>query len=136
MKHVFFEKVAMVGFGLTALGAAVCLALKQPLWAAGVWVGAFWIFLNTFFLFGLIEIGFTGKPVQAVAGHKPPVMNKILLFSILKFPVLYGAGFFILKARIFPAMGLLLGLTLFMIAFGVVWFLMNADLKNRQGAAS
>lgn len=135
MKSAFFDRVAMLGFALAAMGAGVCLFLRQPLWSAGVWVGTFWIFLNTFFLFQLIEIGFTGKPVQAVAGHKPPVMNKILLFSILKFPVLYCTGFFILKARVFPAFSLLLGLTLFMIAFSLAWFSANRGLKNAESAA-
>jgi len=83
-------------------------------------VSAAWIFLNSYFLFRLIQIGIEPKVRMS---------DKILLFSILKFPVLYVAGFFILKSRVFPVYSILMGLTVFMAAFIVTWIRFNLDSK-------
>ncbi len=86
----------------------------------GILTGSLWVFLNSFFLYQLLEIGLNQKPKKK---------EKILVFSILKFPVLYITGFFILKARFFPVYSLLAGLTLYFVALGIVWmrYNMNGD---------
>lgn len=51
--------------------------------------------------------------------------KRILLYSLIKFPVLYVAGFFILKSRFFPLASILTGLTLFFAAFALTWLRVN-----------
>ena len=51
--------------------------------------------------------------------------------------MLYLAGFFILKSRVFPVGSILIGMTLFMIAFAVAWFHENlAALKPAEKNAA
>lgn len=68
-----------------------------------MWVGASWMFVNLFFLFKFIE-----RP-------------KTFAFAVVKFPVLYLAGFYILRTRFFSPVSLLAGLTAFLAAFLIVW---------------
>ena len=87
----------------------------------GILTGSLWVFSNSFFLYQLLEMGLHPKPNQK---------EKILIFSILKFPVLYVTGFFILKARFFPIYSLLLGLTLYFVGVGIVWI--RYSLRGNQ----
>ena len=75
-------------------------------WAAGFAVGGAWVFLNFYLLFQLLKIALS----------QPARKNRIFVLSMLKFPVIYVAGFFILKSRFFPVSGVLTGLTIFFIA--------------------
>ena len=112
----FFKKVT-VASGVPALMTAVLfLVLGRPFWAAGILAGFCWIYLNCFFLFRLIETAFGGKAVTK---------NTAFALSILKFPVLYAVGFFILKSRVFPTTSILIGLTIFIVAFVIAWFVAN-----------
>ena len=122
MYYSFFKSVSFLGLGLTAVFSLVLFFLKSWAWGSGTLVGSLWVFLNSFFLYQLLEIGLNAKPRQK---------ERILVFSILKFPVLYIAGFFILKTRFFPVTSVLLGLTLYFVALGVVWiwFNLKATLK-------
>ena len=128
MRNSFFKGVAIAGFILSAAAALVLFFLGHWPWALGVLVSAFWIFLNSFFLFQLLEMSFSP------AKDKPK--ERVLILSILKFPVLYVAGFFILKSRFFPIYSILLGLTLFMLAFSLVWFRFNFGKRNLEGNVS
>ncbi len=121
MKDSFFKGIAIPGFIVAAFAALVLLGLGHGIWSWGVLVSTCWIFLNTFFLFQLVEMGLNPAPK-----HK----DKILLISILKFPVLYVAGYFILKSRFFPIYSLLLGLTLFMLVFTGAW--LRTNLRKDQ----
>lgn len=112
MASVFFNTLSLIGFLLSVLvSASLSFAGRWPA-ALGVLVGALWIFLNSFFLFQLLEMSIHRKARQK---------DRILLFSVFKFPVLYVAGYFILKSRFFPIYSLLVGLTLFLAAFGLAW---------------
>ena len=117
MSNHFFKSVAITGLTLALIVALGAIFMGQWKWAAGILAGACWIFINLFFLFQLLEIGMTARV--------PRKKDKILLISILKFPVLYIAGFFILKSRFFPTTSILLGLTLFMFALTVFWMRAN-----------
>ncbi len=128
MRNSFFKGVASAGFILSAAAALVLFFLGHWPWSLGVLVSTFWIFLNSFFLFQLLEMSFSPAKVKG--------KDKILILSILKFPVLYVAGFFILKSRFFPIYSILLGLTLFMLAFTAVWFRFNAGKRNLEGHVS
>lgn len=128
MRNSFFKGVAIAGFILSAAAALVLFLLGYWPWALGVLVSTFWIFLNSFFLFQLLEMSFS--PAKAKG------KDRILILSVLKFPVLYVAGFFILKSRFFPIYSILLGLTLFMLAFSIMWFRFNFDKRNLEGNVS
>ena len=121
MLNSFFKMVSFLGFVLSLLASLGLLFFKQWAGAMGILVGAFWVFLNSYFLFQLLEMGLTPKTRQN---------DKILLFSVLKFPVLYMAGFFILKSRFFPLYGILSGLTLFVLAFLLAWLKFNLSEKE------
>ena len=60
----------------------------------------------------------------------------ILIFSTLKFPVLYLAGFFILKSRFFSVPGILIGITVFLAAFGWAWMSGGFSEKNLKAMTS
>src|SRR3989338_3225324 len=113
MTDVFFKKTAIVGWIFSTGSCMAAAAMGRPLLATGIMVGASWIFLNLFFLFRLIEIGM--KP------PRPGSRDRIFVFSAMKFPLLYVAGFFILQSRFFPIAGILAGLTFFVLALIGVW---------------
>ncbi|MBI3316205.1 MAG: F0F1 ATP synthase subunit A [Candidatus Omnitrophica bacterium] len=103
-------------------GAAVILALflRQWAWAGGLFAGFCWAFLSVYFLNHLIEMGLNSQ-------EKPK--KNIFWILTFKFPVLYLAGFFILKSRFFPVLSVVAGLSLFIPGFLYVW------LKNRKAEA-
>lgn len=122
MSKSFFEKFALLAFAVSLAVSGAFLAAGRAFWALGVLTAGLWAFVNFYFLFRLIEAGFERKPE-----HK----NRVLFYSVLKFPVLYLAGFFILKSRFFPAYSLLIGLTIFMAAFVFHWTrLVSAEGKT------
>ncbi len=126
MPSRFFKNVSITASALVALTAVVFLAAGRASGAVGTLVGAFWIFLNSFFLFQLLEMGMNSR-------HRPK--DRILLLTVLKFPVLYVVGYFILKSRFFPISGILAGLTAFMAAFVFQWVRMNmAGAMERQAS--
>lgn len=112
MIETFFKNISFLGVGLSIGAALIFLFIKNWMWSAGILTGSLWVFVNSFFLCQLLEIGLQLNPK-----HK----EKILIFTVLKFPVLYVTGFFILKSRLFPIYSLLLGLTLYFLALGIVW---------------
>ena len=121
MYYSFFKNVSWLGLGLTAALSLILFFLKGWVWASGALVGSLWVFLNSFFLYQLLEIGLHPKPKQK---------QKILIFSVLKFPVLYIAGFFVLKTRFFPIAGVLLGSTLYFASLGIVWMWFNFNVRT------
>ena len=112
---------------LTVPTAGAFAALGHARAACGVLVAAAWVFLNSFFLFELFQMGLDpALPEADSRGRKGGVKDRVLLFSILKFPVLYLAGFFVLWKRFFPVSGILAGLTAFVAAFFLTWMRFNS----------
>lgn len=68
-------------------------------WILGMVVGAMWAIANMVFTVKILKISVL---------KKSPAKLPIIL--MLKFPVLYLTGFFILKSGIFPVQSLLIGL--------------------------
>lgn len=83
----------------------------------GVMTGFFWLFLNTFFLLQLVQMSLTPKVKSK---------DKIFVITVLKFPVLYLIGFFILQSRFFPVISILAGLSIFLAVFLISWIWFNA----------
>ena len=130
IERSFFKNLTVLAAVLCLGSAALSFGLGAFTFGAGVLIGGAWIFLNSYFLFRLVNAGLEPKA---------RMNDRILLFSILKFPVLYVAGFFILKARVYPIYGILAGLTVFMIAFIISWFRFNwvpKTLSRAQEAGS
>lgn len=77
---------------------------------AGILAGSIWGCLNLFFLTQLItEIFSPGKEVKK---------RKVVLIAVVKFPLLYLAGFLLLKMNYFPPLSLVCGFTLiFLVIF-------------------
>src|SRR3989338_7776882 len=113
MSNHFLKMSAKIGFSLVLALAAGALLLGRASWAGGVMVSACWMFLNIYFLYRLLEVGLK------VENSKHP--GRLLALSVLKFPVIYLTGYFILKTRFFPIESVLAGLTLFMIGLGAAW---------------
>ena len=97
------EKLLLRSVKITAvlmLITSVVLAMfRQWLWLSGFIVGNSWSILNFLLLAKLFKMAIQKKP-----------KHKIFLILLLKFPVLYLAGFFILVTKFFPVWSLFCGL--------------------------
>ena len=141
MLNIFFKNVSFLGVGLSATAAFFFLWFKGWIWSTGIMTGGLWVFANSFFLYQLLEISLNpaleslGKhsSIKGGVNPRPKQQNKILVFSVLKFPVLYLAGFFILSSDFFPVYSLLTGVTLYFTALGVVWIRFNLASAQLQG---
>lgn len=131
----FFKKVTVASAVPALITAAVLLAVGRPFWGAGILAGFCWIYLNCFFLFRLIETAFSANNASADRGGKAITKNTVFALSILKFPVLYAAGFFILKSRVFPTTSILIGLTIFIAAFVIAWLVANPTRSLERSAS-
>lgn len=81
------------------------------------------MFLNLFFMYKLLDMGVTVE--------QPKHPGRLLVLTVLKFPVIYLAGYFILKSRYFPVESLVAGMTLFIVAIGVTW-VMGVKYQKRE----
>ncbi|GEM_PF-38444 len=117
ISNSFFKRLSICGWVLCGLVSISFLFAGHWKSSLGVTTGFFWIFLNTYFLFQLVQMSFTPQA-------KPK--DKIFVLSILKFPVLYLIGFFILKSRFFPVHSILTGLSIFLAVFLIAWIRFNA----------
>ena len=122
LQESLFKKLSVLGVLFSLAVSLVFFARGAWMFGLGIWVSAAWIFLNFYFLFRMLQIGFEPKIRKS---------DKILLLSILKFPVLYVAGFFILKTRTFPIYSILTGLTLFVLAMIITWVRASVSLQSQ-----
>ncbi len=132
MQKSFIDRISISGILVSGVVSVTFLVLGYGAWAAGVIVSTCWIFLNIYLMFQLIAMSMdptlAGKSGETKQGGR---RDRVLVFSILKFPVLYIAGFFILKSRVFPVYSILLGLTLFLAVFSFFWFRMNIQTQKK-----
>ncbi len=112
MPKGFLKHFSFLGLVLAALVASATLVLHDRRYLYGVAAGAGWAWFNFFFLSRLIEMGMSGVPAKK---------NKLAILSVLKFPVLYVAGFFLLRSRSLAVTGLLAGFTALFAAFLISW---------------
>ena len=82
------------------------------LWAAGFLTAATWLALNFFLTVGLLKVALLKQSRE-----------RLFLFLIIKFPILYLLGYLILVSRIFPVSSLMLGMpaTLILISIIKIW---------------
>jgi hypothetical protein len=100
--------------------------------AAGILAGCVWGCLNLYFLTQLItEIFSPGQEVRK---------GKVIMIAVVKFPLLYAAGYLLLKTGYFPPLSLICGFTLiflviFLKALGR-WVLSMEKDKNTKTVSS
>ena len=79
------------------------------LWVAGLTMAAIWSVVNFSLVIRILKIAVLKEPKTN--------LRRILM---IKFPVLYLAGFWILNSRIFPTASILTGMGLALLLIGVV----------------
>jgi hypothetical protein len=95
---------------LVALAGALVLVLAKKLpWAGGFLIGAVWSTVNFLFLANILKIAILKKD-----------RKKLAALLLMKFPVLYLAGFLVLSMGIFPPLSLLAGLSLILVVMGLI----------------
>ena len=103
------KRVLKISYLAGATVAILLLLKRHPGWAAGLMIGVVWCVTNYLLTINLFEMALLEKDPKRLAG-----------ILIIKFPVLYLSGFFILKYKLFPAMSLLTGIGLTLLIIGVV----------------
>ena len=89
-KEFVFGAALKIAAVLAVLASAACAFWGRWKDAAGMWAALGWIAVNAWLL---------GRILEDVAAGKAPDRRKIFGVLIVKFPVLYLAGFFALAAR-------------------------------------
>lgn len=78
-------------------------------WALGFLATSIWSIINFVLIFGLLDIAILKRSKK-----------ELFLFLLIKFPVLYLAGFAVLVSGVFPVASILTGLLTSTIIIGVV----------------
>ncbi len=128
MSNIFLRRATQIGFSLTLLVASGAVFLGHAAWALGALTAACWMFLNIYFLFRLLAIGLKQEEIPVASARS----SRVLFLSVLKFPVIYLAGYFILKTRYFPIESILAGLTAFVAGIVVAWILWQRTENRGQ----
>lgn len=85
------------------LAALFCATYFSPAAGAGLLAGAAW---------GCLNLLATGHVVRALVAAEKPGKLRIVILSLVKFPLLYGAGFLLLRVGVFPPESLVSGFSL------------------------
>jgi len=94
---------------IAVVSAFVLIINKQLIWAEGFLVAVLWSILNFWLSAEVLKIALLKENKQ-----------KLFLMLLVKFPLLYLLGFFVLVSRLFEVSSLLIGLTLIWAVMGVV----------------
>lgn len=106
---VFFDRTIRSTTLIAVVGAFVLIINKQLIWAEGFLVAVLWSILNFWLSSEVLKIALL------------KISKKKLFFMLLvKFPLLYLFGFFILMSRLFEVASLLAGLSLVWVVMGVI----------------
>lgn len=127
MTQLFLSRAVKIGFSLTLIVSLSAALFGRALWAFGALTAACWMFLNVYFLYRLLSASLGVDP-SARSARKP---GRVLVLSVLKFPVIYLAGYYILKARYFPVESVLAGLTAFVAGLVISW--VTVQKKEKLG---
>jgi hypothetical protein len=86
-------------------------------WFWGIWVAFFWIQINNYLIRRMIQM----------VGEGQADRKKIMMFSLIKFPVLYLAGLLILLSEWVALKGVFVGFTIYFVSLtvfsGIHWLL-------------
>ncbi len=106
--NLIIKKSFKVTLVLVLATVAVLIFMRQERWAGGFAVGALWSSVNFLFTIRILDVAVLRQP-------KP----KLLLFLLVKFPLLYILGLFILISGFFPVWSILAGLFPVLVITGV-----------------
>jgi len=94
---------------IAVVSAFVLIINKQLIWAEGFLVAVLWSILNFWLSSEVLKIAIFKENKQ-----------KLFLMLLVKFPLLYLLGFFVLISRLFEVASLLAGLPLIWVVMGVI----------------
>jgi hypothetical protein len=127
----FIYRVIKTTLVLAVLGFLFLTVYYDFKFGGGILAGAAWGCLNLLFLTHLItEIFSPGKEIQK---------GKVILVALVKFPLLYAAGFLLLKIRYFPAESLVIGFSLlFVVMFlkALGRWILSLDSNHKKAASA
>jgi hypothetical protein len=126
----FIHRVIKTSLVLAALGFLFVTVYYDFKFAGGILAGAIWGCLNLLFLTRLItEIFSPGEEIRK---------GKVILIAVVKFPLLYAAGFLLLKMAYFPPVSLVIGFSLlFLVMFlkAMGRWILSLDSKEKKKPA-
>jgi hypothetical protein len=99
----FVTRVIKTTAVVTIIVALFVATYVSPAHGGGVFLGALWNSLNLLVVVSLVKI---------LISAEQPARRKVVSIATLKFPVLYGFGFLLLRTAFFPVASLLAGFTL------------------------
>ena len=127
----FINRVIKTSLVLAILGFLFVTVYYDFKFGAGILAGAVWGCLNLLFLTHLItEVFSPGKEVKK---------GKVIIIALVKFPLLYAAGYLLLRINYFPAISLLSGFTLiFLVMFlkALGRWILSLDSNKKTKATS
>jgi hypothetical protein len=103
MGSEFVARVIKTTLVVTLIAALFCSTYFSLAWGAGLLLGALWGCLNLFAI---------SEAVRSMIAAEKPGKLRIVLLSFIKFPVLYGLGFLLLLAGVFPPQSLVSGFSM------------------------
>ena len=107
---------------LTVVGSLIAPAAGHAGLIAGLWAVWAWVSLNVFMIDRLLRWSVSGDPADK---------KKVVAVCMIKFPVLYVGGFFIVLSRPVTLQGVFAGLTLFIVSMTCAWTYF-AFLKKKE----
>ncbi len=127
----FIHRVIKTSLVLAVLGFLFVTVYYDFEFGGGILAGTAWGCLNLLFLTNLItEVFSPGKEVRK---------GRIVLIAVFKFPLLYAAGYLLLRIKYFPPESLLIGFTLlFVVMFlkAMGRWVLSLDAKQQNQAKS
>ena len=99
----FLSRVGRTSALIAPLVALFLAAYISPASGSGFLLGTLWCMLN---LLAIISL------VKTLFGAENPSKSRVACVALLKFPVLYSAGFLLLRAEVFPLASLVSGFSL------------------------
>lgn len=126
----FIHRVIKTTLVLAALGFLFVTVYYDFKFGGGILASAVWGCLNILFLTHLItEVFSPGKEIRK---------GKVIMIAVVKFPLLYAAGFLLLRTGYFPLVSLVIGFSLlfvvmFLKAMGR-WILSSGSKEKKNTA--
>ncbi|OGC79731.1 MAG: hypothetical protein A2W07_07035 [candidate division Zixibacteria bacterium RBG_16_43_9] len=99
----FINRIIRTSLIVSALSFLFVSVYRNFLFGLGLFLGTAWGCLNLFFITQLVVEAFS---------LKKPNKGKLTLILLIKFPLLYYAGYILLRLKYFPVESLLIGFTL------------------------
>ncbi len=124
MSSEFVARVIRVTLVVALTVALFTATYMSPLTGLGLLVGALWSCVNLFV---------TGHVVRSVIGSEKPSKRRVVKLSLVKFPVLYGSGFLLLRSGVFSPQSLVAGFSLVLLV--ILMKAVGASVAERASSA-